>query len=629
MKTQSPAGPATRRPAAKRATRRPAKPVEQPFNGLVVAGILLLTALVYANSLGNGFVDFDDPENVTGNMSIREINGTNLAHWFTSPLQYMYTPLVSLSYAIDWQFGADSPGMYHFTNLALHLANVALVWTLVRALTKKPLVTYLVTVAFAVHPMNVDSVAWISTRSNLLATLFSLATLVLYVRFLRTGRWPALVGAVALFACAALSKSTAVMLPLIFFLVDYWYGRLPDLHPRRVVRRWTRADWTLLVAKAPFFAISLVLGLVALHYRMDTVVSGYHAADRIIMVCGALVSYLIALVAPVNLAFAHAYPDPSGALPWHLYAAPVVLVAVGWVLHRFVVSKKVFWFGAIFFVVNVVLSQTVLLIDNYKANRYVYLPYLGLFLILAYLVERAYREAATRDLGWLRAAVSTVLVGSLLFWSAAVVLRNAAWKNTITIMSDSIEADPNVAFTYNSRGIARYLAGDYDRALADFDRTLEVDPEFILAVHYRSIIKYIKGDYQGALVDDDIVMAKYPGFAAGFNERAKTKLALGDLNGALADADLAIQIDPYLADAFTTRGKVRVKLGDGAGAITDLTTALGFVPDFGESYYQRGLARQLTGDLDGACQDWRSAESLNQAPAAASATAAITASCPR
>ncbi|GAA1794061.1 tetratricopeptide repeat protein [Luedemannella flava] len=625
MKTQ-PATPSTKRPV-KRATKRPAKPVELPFNGLVLGGILLLTAIIYANSLGNGFVDFDDPENVTGNMSIRDLTGTNLAHWFSTPLQYMYTPLVSLSYAIDWQFGADGPGMYHFTNLALHLGNVALVWALIRALTRKPLVTYLVTAAFALHPMNVDSIAWVSTRSNLLATLFSLGTLVLYLRYLRTGRWPALAGAVVLFACAGLSKSTAVMLPVIFFLIDYWYGRLPALHPKRIIRRWTRDDWLLLGAKAPFFAISLVLGLVALHFRMDTVVSGYNAGERVIMVCAALVSYLIALVAPVNLAFAHAYPDPD-SLPWYLYAAPVVLIAVGWVLHRLSAPRKVFWFGAIFFLVNVVLSQTVLLIDNYKANRYVYLPYIGLFLILAYLVERAYQVAAERGLGWLRAGVTTVLVGSLLFWSAAVVVRNAAWKNTVTIMTSSIEADPNVAFTYNSRGIARYLAGDYDRAMVDFNKVLEVDPEFKLAVHYRSIIKYLKGDYQGALVDDDIVLAKYPGFASGFNERAKTKFMLNDFNGAYVDADMAIQIDPYLADAFNTRGKARVKLGDGAGAVTDLNTAIGFIPDFAEAFYQRGLAKQITGDVLGACADWRQVQTLNQAPFVTDATTALNSTCP-
>ena len=195
---------AAQRAAQRGASRRPHEPSwsERHQNLLILLGILLLTALVYANSIRNGFVDFDDPENVMDNFSIREWTGASISHWFTTPLQFMYTPLVYVSYAVDYQIGGLSPQMYHVTNLTLHLANVVLVYLLISALIKRPFVAQFVALAFAIHPVNVDAVSWIATRSNLLVTLFSLGAMLLYLRYLESRRWLHLGLAAGLFALA-------------------------------------------------------------------------------------------------------------------------------------------------------------------------------------------------------------------------------------------------------------------------------------------------------------------------------------------------------------------------------------------------------------------------------------------
>ncbi|WP_328854707.1 glycosyltransferase family 39 protein [Microbispora hainanensis] len=377
----TPARPAVRRgpryaaaPASAIGARNSSLPWQILF--LIVAG----TFAVHANGLGNGFIYFDDPEGVVDNVSIREFSAANIGYWFTTPLQFMYTPLVYVSYAIDYMFGHGAIGMYHFTNLILHLANVVLVFLLFRRLTERAFPACFVAVAFAIHPVNVDTVAWISARSNLLATLFSLAAISLYVRYLESWRWRPLVWSVVLFGLAALSKSTAVALPVVLFLVDFWLCRGPS-------RR-------LLLEKLPFFVIAAITVLVGLDVRQDVVPQGgYTVVDRILLTCSALVDHLVQSVYPVHLSFAYEYPRTP--FPWYFSVFPLVLaagIAAAWVVRP---VRRILVFGLGFFVVTIAPTQAVLLIDGYHANRYVYLPYLGLFLVFGYLVDAVLRGDCT------------------------------------------------------------------------------------------------------------------------------------------------------------------------------------------------------------------------------------------
>jgi tetratricopeptide (TPR) repeat protein len=567
---------------------------------------VIVTLLVYARTLGNGFIDFDDPENVIDNFSIRDLTPANIAHYFTQPLQFMYTPLVTLSYAVDYQLWGLAPAGYHATNLALHLVNVVLVELVVWELTRRAFVSLAVTAAFAVHPMNVDGIAWVATRSNLLATAFSLGAMLVYLRYRKDPSLRRLAVSVGLFVLATFSKSAAVVLPVTLVLIDLYRGR-SYVHDRRPV-------WRPILEKVPYLVVALAMGIVAIALRVDEVNPfSYTALDRFFLVCSALVTYLTQLVVPVDLAFARAYPAKTdGALPWQIYLAPVVLALVGVLLWRLKSARPLVLFGVGFFLVNVLLSQFVLLIDNYAATRYVYLPYIGLFLILADLAERGLRRA---DPTWLKPAVGSTMAIGLLALTVATIVRAGTWRDTVAVMSDSIAKEPGVAFVHNSRGIALYKAGNYDAALADFDRTIELDPEFKLSLYYRGIIRHLRGDYAGALGDFDVVVATYPGFAAAFDERGRTRLALKDNPGALADFTTAITLDPYRVYAYNNRGLVLLEGGDVAAAEADFTAAVGIDPGFADGYQNRAKARDARGDRAGACSDWARAGELGHAEA--------------
>jgi protein O-mannosyl-transferase len=612
--TRTPAKGAAKRPA-KRATGNPTPEqaaAARQRNSRLLVGTLLLTSLAYAPSLGNGFVDFDDPVNVIDNFSIRDLNATNLGHYFSTPLHYMYTPLVYLSYAIDFQLGGLDPTAYHVTNLLLHLANTAAVFAVIYSLTRRAYVSHFVTVAFAIHPMNVDGVAWISTRSGLLATLFSLLALLAYIRYVDAKRPWYLVAASVLFLFATLSKSPAVVLPVVLVLVDYYRRRIDwPLRPANVGR--------LLIEKVPFLAIAITMGIVALNVRIDTVNPyGYTIVDRCFIVCWALVAYVGKLLFPFGLSFAHAYPPKNGGfLPWYIYLAPVVLAVGTWLLVRVTRPRRLVVFGLSFFLVTIILSQTVLLIDNFQANRYAYLPYLGLFLILGHHADRLINgKALRRRFPQIQTAATVALLVVAMVFASVTLMRTRVWHDTISVMSDSIDNEPDVAFVHNSRGIARFKAGDYAGARVDFEKTIALDPAFYLSYYYLGIMKYNSGDYTGALADHDKVVAHYPGFAAGYNERGKAKQKLTDLDGAMVDFSNAVALDAYLPEAYYNRGVVELERGDYRSAFSDFDRAITLFPDFADAYHRRGVARSRLGDPPAACDDWEKARSLGSADAA-------------
>lgn len=592
----------------------PAGPA-QHYSRLALAGTLLLTIAVYARTLGNGFIDFDDPENILDNYSIRELNWANLKHLFTTPLEFMYTPLASVSFALDYQVGQLHPAMYHLTNLVLHLLNVLLVFLVARELTHRVVLAHVAAVAFAVHPMNVDAVAWLATRSNLLATLFCLATMLAYLRYARRPGWARLLVAVALFALATLSKTTAVALPPVLVLID--------LYQRRVYWRDRRPVWRPILDKLPFLAIAVLIGLVALHFRVDTInPAGYSLTERFVVGCTALVTYLVKAVAPVHLAMAYAYPAKAGGhLAWYLYLAPAALVVVAGALLLIRRARRLVVFGLGFFLVTILPSQLVWLIDSYTANRYAYLPYVGLFLIAGYGVERLLRRARAWRLPPHAVTLATsVLVTVTVTFSVVAGLRGAQWRDTRTIMTASIAVEPRVAFVYNSRGIAELNDGDYALARADFEKTLELDSDYLLAYFYLGKIKHIGGDDRGAIVEFDEALARSPAFAVGYAERGRSKAALGDTAGALGDFSQAIALDSYYVDAYYQRGVLAVSTGDYAAARADLDRVVQLYPGYGDGWYYRGVAADRLDDRAAACGDWRVAQSLGQ-PQAAQAVA--------
>lgn len=557
-----------------------------------LAAVLIVTAIIYANSLGNGFIYFDDPELVLDNYFIRQFTWENIVHFFNTPVQMTYLPIALITYAVDYQIGQLEPFIYHFSNLVFHLCNVVLVYWFFHLLTRKFKVAIFIAALFAIHPVNVDSVAWIATRNNLLTTLFYLLSLIFYLYYIkRDYKIGYLVLSCLAFILSGLSKSSSVVLPLALLLLDYYYDR-----------KW---DGRLLLEKIPFLLVSLFLGIMTLNIRNDVVLPvDYNLLDRFFIFTYSLVSYFGRLLFPFGLSMSYAYPQKdAGLLPFYFYLTPIILGLIIWGLYKLGVTKKVLIIGLSFFVMNIYLSQSVLLIDNFMSNRYAYLSYLGLFFILAEINGQILNASSGWKLsiknGWWVATVVFALAFSFLTFD-----RNFVWKDTISLFDDVIAKQPGIPWVYSNRGVAKYRNGDFEGAFQDFNSSLELDPNFALSVYYRGILYHEAGNFDAALVDLDQTVVLVPDFASGYNERGKLKRALQDNQGAMEDFNMAIEIDPYFVDAYFGRANLKYDTGDFQGAIADYSAVISYGPPDATAHYDRGLAESELGDYPSAIEDF-------------------------
>jgi protein O-mannosyl-transferase len=438
----------------------------------------------------------------------------------------------------------------------------------------------------------------VATRNNLLATLFFLGALLAYTYYIERGfKIRLLVISLVCFTLSVLSKSASVVLPLTLLLWDYYYDRKRDA-------RWWQE-------KIPFLVIAVIFGIQTLTIRQDVVLPvDYNLIDRFFIFCYSLQDYLVRFVFPVQLSMSYAYPEKDGGfLPAYIYLSPFILAVIVWVLYKLPISRKVLTVGLLFFVLNIILSQSVLLIDNFKASRYAYLSYIGLFFIIGDVTEQLITasEGVQTRLKYLWAGL---LVIAVVGFSALTHERNLVWRDTITLFDDVVSKQPNIAWVYANRGIAKYRNFDNSGAFDDMNRALELDPQFPLALYYRGLLHFDANEPDLALTDFDTTLVLLPEFANAYNDRGRVKMSLQDNEGAMADFSKAIELNEFFIEAYFNRGLLKGSLGDFEGSIVDYTSVISYAPDYADAYYMRGLAKADLNDLAGSCADAVTAQSL-------------------
>src|SRR5262245_20673443 len=268
---------------------------------LFAAVVVVTTVLCYRPSLDNGFTNWDDDLYVTRNPAIRELTPSRLLHMATRPVAFNYHPLTVLSLALNYAASGLDPRSYHATNLLLLVVNSVLVFFFVFQLTKRRAEAALMAaLLFAVHPMHVESVAWVAERKDVLYTLFLMLALIAYLRYVEqpARRRPDLVATFVCFALSLLAKPAAVTLPLLLFAIDYY-----------VRRPWTRG---VLLEKLPFVVLAIAFGLVTLRIQSAFISVGgleaLRAPEKLLVACYGLVAYLVKAIVPYNLSAVHPYP---------------------------------------------------------------------------------------------------------------------------------------------------------------------------------------------------------------------------------------------------------------------------------------------------------------------------------
>lgn len=602
---------------------------------LLAIGCCIATWIAYRGAFDHQFVSWDDPIYVQENPILSNPTPANVARLNKAIVSNNFHPLTMRTLLWDVQRSGLKAGPIIRTNVLLHLLNSFLVLSFVWLLTRgRWMVAGFTALLFALHPMHVESVAWVSERKDVLYVCFGLLSLLAYWRYAHEDalaqaktRFAWLALALGLFALSCLSKAMAVIFPLLYLLIDYWEDR-----------RWSKpAVW---IEKIPFFALSILFGLIALKVQKGQNFNGWFEVlevknalttaevfsplQKLTFASYGLAQYCLRLFWPFNLCTYYPYPAKSTAASLPYTLAPLFFVTyLGIMAWAWFKSHKALFFGLAFAFVSVVLVLQFISVGAViMADRYTYLPYIGLFFALTWYIDQKTATNQSLHLG-----AAGILAIFTLFCTVLTVKQVETWKDTISLWSrvidlypeaaspyakrgnawgkerndlakaradfeKAVQLDPNDAYAYEGLGIVAGMQQDHKKALEMFDKCVQLEPNYFNFYYNRAMAYLQSQQFAKAIPDYEKALQLNPGNYAQFAPSyIYALLAAGNTDGAKAKADEAIGKGIRDASIFISRAQALNRMGDSAGARSDLQQALAIQP-------KNAAARQLLEQLN-------------------------------
>jgi protein O-mannosyl-transferase len=582
-----------------------------------------ISLVVFGQTIRYNFVNFDDDLYVYNAPAIQAgLTGQGIALAFTSQHARNWHPLATLSHMLDCQLYGLKPGGHHATNVILHIIAVLLLFRVLQEMTGAVWKSAIVAALFAVHPLHVESVAWVSERKDVLSAVFFLLMLGAYVRYARASSITRYLLVAVLFAAGLMSKPMLVSVPAILLLLDYWplrrFEQPCSTGKTKVVNSESQpcTRQRLFLEKIPLFVL-------AGGSCVATFVLQKHATGAIPplpflwRVQNAFVSYMIYVwktLWPTHLAVF--YPHPNNALPiWIVILAITLLLAitVSAIVFR---NKRPYVFTGWFWYL-VMLMPVIGLVqvgEQGHADRYTYLPHIGLFMLAVWFAAdvAAVREYRSR----FTTATAVVIILAL---ASAAFIQASYWRNSETLWTHALDVTSDNDFAHNNLGYLCVDRGELDKAIAHFEAALEIrsrklDPHYDVGSAFVQMnladALARKGQPDEALVHYEEAIRLQPNYADAYYNRGNVLFAKGRIDEAIADWEKTLQIQPNDADAHTCMGNAFLRQGSPKEAIAHYEEAMALAP--GDPHSRNNIAWVLATSSDASIRDGVKAVELAQ-----------------
>ena len=547
---------------------------------LVYSIIILATLTVYLPVKNFDFVVYDDPLYVTRNPSVqRGLTFKNILWSLTAVEASNWHPLTWISHMTDIQIFGLNAGGHHLTSVGFHILNTVLLLVWLNTMTGEFWKSSFVAALFALHPLHVESVAWIAERKDVLSTFFCFLALLSYTRYCQKKNRQQYLLSLFFFICALMAKPMVVTLPFVFLILDYWpLKRFPEVFSKNITAHDKQVLGHLLVEKIPFLVFSFLSCLKTVAAQHNSVAS-IEIVPLIPRIANSLISYteyLAKMVYPFPLAVL--YPLHVYSL-WKLTASLFVVLSISFLAIRKLRCKPwlaVGWFWYIGTLVPVI-GLVQVGVQGY-ADRYTYIPLIGLFIMIAWQVPDIVQSWQHKTI-----IISVIAIGilSVLWVLTSSQIRH--WENNITLFEHALKSTSENYVAHNNLGIALAEKGNFHKAIEHYRKAIRIRPGFCDPFYNLGFASYKQGNIQDAILHFRDGIACNPNFAQSYYFSANFYFELKQIDNAIIHYEKALEIRPDYVNAMINLGIAHELIGKSEESLALFKEAKRIDPDFADA----------------------------------------------
>jgi Tfp pilus assembly protein PilF len=563
--------------------------------------LITVTLAVFWQVSNHEFVNFDDDDYVSENPHVQSVLSRQAIIWaFTATRAANWHPLTWLSHMIDCQLYGLNPSGHHLTNVLFHLVNTLLLFLLLNRITGASWRSGFVAALFAVHPLHVESVAWVAERKDVLSTLFWLLTMWAYIYYVEKPRLHRYLLTLLTFALGLMAKPMLVTLPVVLLFLDYWplkrfeigqsaSGLPAASQPSTIAEKPGAQAFRLLLEKTPLFVLAAVSAFVTFVVQKSGGAVGalevYPIKIRVANALVSYVSYMVKMIWPQNLAVF--YPHPGQSLPmWQAAAAGLLLLLISIAVIRagrrqpYLPVGWLWYLGTLVPVIGLVQVGA-----QAMADRYTYVPLIGLFIMAAWGVPELlakYRFQRT-----VLATLATILLVTPTLVSKRQVRH---WQNSLTLFQHAVEVTADNYVAHDSLGNALAQQGMLDQAIVHYRESLRIKPNLVNTHNNLGVALLQQGEINRAMAQYYQALRLKPDSAETHNNLGVALFTVGQLDQAIGHYLTAIKLDPNFGKAYNNLGNVLARKGKLDEAISQYSRALELKPNYPEAHNNLGVA---------------------------------------
>ncbi len=567
---------------------------------IIYVVLTLATLAVFWQVRFFDFVNFDDNTYIFMNDNIKAGLTLQGVRWAFSAFEAdFWYPMTWLSLMLDYQLYGLNAGGYHMTNVILHVLTALLLFWLLHRMTGSVWRSAFVAAVFALHPLHVETVAWITKRKDVLCAFFGMFTLCLYILYKEKPGVKRYLLILCFFLLALMSKSMAVTLPFVMMLLDYW-----PLGLFRFQREESNALLKQFIEQIPFFILSAIFSVITIYARpylqtisQDRDFYSYLLTSRLANAPIAFITYLEKTFWPRDMAVYYSF---SLQVPfWKFLCSVILILCISMIVVKVIKRFPFLFVGWFWYFITILPVIGIMQVSSRaQSDNYTYIPSIGVFIMVTWGIPLLVSQERLQKMILAPISVVILIVLAILAWQQCGYWKNSItlWNHTLRVTKDNYMAHTKLAFFLSEHGRK-------EEALEHFSRVISIKPNVAQSYFNRGVCYCELGRYPLAISDFHTAIALKQDYFLAYNNRGIAYAETGQYQQAFEDFNHAIRLNSKYSDSYYNRGCVFNKIGDYNQAIRDFDDAIRLNPNFTEGYNNRGLTYLNHGNKEPGCHD--------------------------